>query len=217
VSSQVGIDNNSALTIGEYVKRGDKAWTQGNANPYSDSVELCAFAEWSPAEWDAHPHMLEACGRWIREEANHFGIPLVKLSSSQAQSGGRGVCGHVDLGAAGGGHWDPGPSFPWSKVLAIAKGDSPGPAAAPLLGALPFLTAAEEDDMALLYILNDVANGSRKFACYSSGLVRRMPGPEFQWARDHLDVKVVEFNNKDEGERFFQYDQAMRGQIIERK
>jgi hypothetical protein len=217
VSSQVGIDNNSALTIGEYVKRGDKAWTQGNANPYSDSVELCGFAGWTPAEWDQHPHMLEACGRWLREEAAHFGIPLVRLNASQAQGGARGVCGHNELGAAGGGHWDPGPSFPWARVLAIAKGES-SPEAEPLvLGALPFIATREESGMPPEYILNDVANGSRKFGVYPSGLVRRLFGWEFQYVRDKYDVHVVEFTNKDDGEQVFQLDQALRGQVKERK
>ncbi len=34
VSSQVGIDSTAGV-IGEYVSRSGKAWTQGNANPYS--------------------------------------------------------------------------------------------------------------------------------------------------------------------------------------
>jgi hypothetical protein len=35
------------------------------------------------------------------------------------------VCGHVDLGAAGGGHWDPGPAFPWAQVVVIGGGAAP--------------------------------------------------------------------------------------------
>jgi len=215
VSSHVGIDNNPSLTIGEYVKRSEKAWCQANANPFSVCVELCAFAAWTPAQWDAHPNMLEACGRWIREEANHYGIPLVKLTASQAQNGSRGIVGHADLGWAGNDHWDPGGNFPYAKVIAIAKGGSSSKPA-PVWGALPFITAQEDLMSPPEYVINDVANGSRKFACYASGLVRRMPGPEFQHVRDELGVPVIEIRDAEEGERYFNYDQALRGQVKER-
>jgi len=121
VSSHAGADDQKGI-IGEYVRRPDKAWTQANANPYSVSLELCAFAKWSSAQWNEHPNMLENCARWIAEEAKQFGIPITKLTASQAQGGGRGVCQHVDLGSMGGGHWDCGGSFPMDKVLNMAKG-----------------------------------------------------------------------------------------------
>ncbi len=48
-------------------------------------------------------------------------MPLVRLSAAQAQDGqSKGVCQHVDLGTAGGGHWDCGPSFPMDDVIAMA-------------------------------------------------------------------------------------------------
>jgi hypothetical protein len=126
VSSHVGIDD-TENTVGEYVRRDGKAWTQGNANPYSVSAELCAFADWDFATWNTHPNMLANCAAWIAEEAAHFGIPIVKLSAAQAQDGTScGVCQHADLGAAGGGHWDCGPSFPIDAVLALAGGVTTG-------------------------------------------------------------------------------------------
>jgi hypothetical protein len=122
VSSHTGIDD-TPNTVGEYVGRGQKAWTQGNANPYSVAAELCAFAAWTPADWAAHPQMLANAAAWVAEEAQAFGIPLVCLSTAQAQDGrSRGVCQHVDLGAAGGGHWDCGPGFPLADVVAAAAG-----------------------------------------------------------------------------------------------
>ena len=126
VSSHTGIDD-TPNTVWEYVRRPDKAWTQGNANPYSVATELCAFASWDAATWQRHPTMLANCAAWIAEECAHYGIPVVKLNASQAQGGQRGVCGHVDLGAAGGGHWDPGPSFPWADVLRMAQGGASTP------------------------------------------------------------------------------------------
>lgn len=120
-SSHVGIDDGPG-TIGEYVQRQNKAWTAANANPYAVQAELCAFAEWTASQWDQHPNMLENAARWVAEEANHFDIPIVKLSASQAQGSGRGVCQHNDLGSWGGGHWDCGGGFPINDVLEMAKG-----------------------------------------------------------------------------------------------
>jgi len=110
-------------TVGEYVRRGDKAWTQAEFNPVAVSIELCAFAAWDAAEWDRHPNMLANCAAWIAEEAAHWGIPITKLTPAQAQGSGRGVCQHVDLGAWGGGHHDiSGGGFPYDRVLEMARG-----------------------------------------------------------------------------------------------
>ena len=126
-SSHVGADD-KVNTIGEYVKRGNKSWTQASFNPVAVSIELCAFAAWSTDEWHRHPNMLDNCAKWIAEEAAYYGLPITKLSASQAQGSGRGVCQHVDLGSAGGGHHDCGPGFPMDYVLTMAHGGSPGPA-----------------------------------------------------------------------------------------
>jgi hypothetical protein len=120
VSSHVGIDDTPGV-IGEYVRRPDKAWTQGNANPVAVSVELCAFAGWAAAEWDRHPTMLDNCARWLAEESAALSLPLVKLTAGQAQGAGHGVCQHADLGAWGGGHWDCGSNFPLDDVLHAAQ------------------------------------------------------------------------------------------------
>jgi hypothetical protein len=124
VSSHVGIDDTPG-TVGEYVQRGYKAWTQGNANPVAVGAELCAFAAWTADDWAAHPTMLANTAAWIAEEAAALGIPIVKLTPAQAQGNGVGVCGHGDLGGWGGGHTDPGPSFPWDQVLQMATGGQP--------------------------------------------------------------------------------------------
>jgi hypothetical protein len=126
VSSHVGIDDTPGV-VGEYVRREYKAWTQGNANSIAVAAELCAFAAWSPAEWDRHPNMLDNAAAWIAEEATKFGLPITRLTPAEAQGSGRGVCQHVDLGSWGGGHTDCGPAFPMDRVLQMAKG-SPTPA-----------------------------------------------------------------------------------------
>ena len=121
VSSHVCIDDTPDRVV-ECVKRGNAAWTQASANPVSVSVELCARAEWSAAEWDRHPVLLETLARWIAEEAAYFGLPIDRLSDAESQGSGRGVTDHDALGSWGGNHWDVGEGFPWSRVLDLAKG-----------------------------------------------------------------------------------------------
>lgn len=130
VSSHVGADNHRQGTIAEYVKRDRAAWTQGNANGVAVSVEMCtpagASAGWSRDYWlSRQGWMLDNTAAWVAEEARAYGIPLTRLSASQAQGGGRGVCGHVDLGSWGGNHSDPGRNFPWDYLLAKASGGKP--------------------------------------------------------------------------------------------
>ena len=142
VSSHTGIDDTPGI-IGEYVRTDYKAWTQANANPYCVSTELCAFAEWSLAEWHNHPNMLRNAATWVQEECVRFGIPVRRLSASEAQSGGRGVCQHVDLGAAGGGHWDCGPGFPMDEVIAMASGGVVEPPPAKRKGAVDLVRTGQ--------------------------------------------------------------------------
>ena len=129
VSSHTGIDDERG-SIGEYVRRPDKAWTQSAFNSMAISTELCGApissqypcgARWTAEEWNRHDNMLANLADWIREECKFYGLPIIKLSASQAQGSGHGVCGHVDLGAGGGGHYDPGPNFPWARVMEMAR------------------------------------------------------------------------------------------------
>jgi hypothetical protein len=128
-SSHVGADD-KVNTIGEYVRRQNKSWTQSDFNAVAVSIELCAFAAWTTAEWNKHPNMLQNCASWIAEEAAHFGIPIRRLAASDAQAAGRGVCQHSDLGPRGGGHHDCGSGFPMDRVLDMARGGA-GPTPTP--------------------------------------------------------------------------------------
>jgi hypothetical protein len=124
VSSHVGIDDTRG-TIGEYVTRGNAAWTQAYYNDTAVAAELCGFAAWSTAEWKNNHHdMLVNAADWVREECNKAGLPMNALNDAQAQGTGHGCCQHINLGAGGGGHVDCGPGFPWSYVLDMAKGGS---------------------------------------------------------------------------------------------
>jgi hypothetical protein len=128
VSSHAGADD-KVNTVGIYVQRPNKAWTQANYNDAAVAIELCGFAEWTRAQWEnEHGNMLANTAAWLAEESAALGIPLVKLSASQAQGGGRGVCQHIDLGSGGGGHVDCDfgtGNFPIDKVLSMATGGAP--------------------------------------------------------------------------------------------
>ena len=128
VSSHVGIDNAVRGTIGEYVKRGNSAWTASNANMVAVQAELCtpsgASANWSRDTWLSKDTMLRNLADWLKEESKATGIPLTLLNDSQAQGSGRGICQHRNLGAWGGGHVDCGPNFPIDYVMDLVKGGS---------------------------------------------------------------------------------------------
>lgn len=126
VSSHVGADDKAGI-IGEYVSRGNAAWTQANYNNAAVAMELCAFTAWNTATWNDHPNMLRNCADWIAEESAKLGIPITRLTPSQAQGNGRGVCQHIDLGAGGGGHVDCGSGLPMDKILDMARGGSSAP------------------------------------------------------------------------------------------
>ena len=127
VSSHAGADD-KPNTIGTYVRRDNRAWTQADANSAAVSIEMCAFARWPESEWAKHPNMIDNVATWMAEEAAFYDLPLVRLSPAQAQAGGRGVCQHVDLGAMGGGHWDCGGGFPMGDVIQMARdGGKPEP------------------------------------------------------------------------------------------
>jgi hypothetical protein len=119
-SSHAGADD-TPNTLGAYVHSKDKAWAVVAYNSASVSLEQCAFAAWSRDEWLKHPHLLDNAATWIKNQSARFDIPITPLSPAEAQGSGRGVCQHKDLGAAGGGHTDCGPGYPYDHVLSLAR------------------------------------------------------------------------------------------------
>jgi len=181
VSSHVGIDNTPNV-IGEYVKRPNKAWTASNANPVAVQAELCtpsgASANWSTAQWNAQSNMLANLADWIREEAAAYNIPIVRLTPQQAQSNGRGVCQHLDLGAWGGGHVDCGPNFPIDTVIATAASSTPTPTPDPP-------TPTETDMPGPIAFLFD--NLQQTFYVHSNGtLVHLYVSRDSKWVQEYL-------------------------------
>lgn len=167
VSSHVGADNQKGV-IGEYVTRGNKAWTCANYNPVAVQLELCAFSAWSRDTWlNDNRTMLENCAKWIAEEAKHYGIPITALSDSQAQGNGRGVCQHKNLGAGGGGHVNCGPGFPMDKVLEWARNGTPSQPITTEEDELFYLQFKPGNNDASLSFTNEQSNGNYRvrFVC----------------------------------------------------
>jgi hypothetical protein len=127
-SSHIIADNFHPGHVCEGVKRDKGSWTQCQFNSVSVSVEQCAYASWSRDTWlNTKEVLLRNTAAWIAEESRALGIPITRLSASQAQSGGKGICGHSDLGPSGCGHSDPGQGYPWDVVLQWARGEQPQP------------------------------------------------------------------------------------------
>jgi hypothetical protein len=123
-SSQVCIDNNRGK-IWEGVARSNSSWTQCNYNSVSISCEQSGYASWSRDKWlNERNNQLRNIADWLAEESKATGIPLVKLTASQAQGSGRGICYHSELGGSGCGHSDPGSNWPLDKVLEWAGGST---------------------------------------------------------------------------------------------
>lgn len=125
-SSHHGADNSSAGLLGAYVYENNTAWTQGNANSWCISLEMCAYASWSRSTWLGKPTLLNNSADWLRYLVDKYKIPWTVLSNSQAQSGTvKGICQHVNFGAMGSSHHDAGAGFPLDEVIKRAKGGSP--------------------------------------------------------------------------------------------
>lgn len=122
VSSHHGADNIKRGIFGAYVYEQNTAWTQGNANGFCVSIELCtpvgASANWSRAYWlDKQDTLLWNAAEWVRYIADKYKLPMVALSNTQAQTASaKGFCQHKNLGSMGSGHVDCG-NMPMDVIL----------------------------------------------------------------------------------------------------
>lgn len=88
-------------------------------------VELCDPQKGDPSRWadDAHEAMLRRAAGLVRELADKYNVPLVRLTALDLQKGKRGICGHVEVSRAFGrtDHGDPdiGGRFPWAHFMQL--------------------------------------------------------------------------------------------------
>jgi N-acetyl-anhydromuramyl-L-alanine amidase AmpD len=93
-----------------YVADASKAWTQGNWNPRSLSIEIVGFADGPQSQWTKA--QVREVARWVAHWSIQYNIPITRRA-------GNGVCTHKDISGPGG-HHDPG-TFPVARCLEIAR------------------------------------------------------------------------------------------------
>jgi N-acetyl-anhydromuramyl-L-alanine amidase AmpD len=120
VSSHVAndADGNDA----RYVKDRRKAWTEAAFNSVGLSIEQIATSGFDRRRWIRNrARQLENTARWIAHWHHRWHIPIRPAEVSGGSVVRSGVTTHAALGAAGGGHDDPGPGYPFKHVLRLAR------------------------------------------------------------------------------------------------
>jgi hypothetical protein len=100
----------------------EKAWTCSNDNSFTLNIEQIGFASTSRRDWfKQYSHQLANTARWIAYWSEKWDIPIRRGIAPAGILIRKGVASHKQLGILGGGHWDPGPSYPMRYVLALAR------------------------------------------------------------------------------------------------
>lgn len=110
-------DGNSA----RYVSDRRKAWHCAAYNSASLGIEQIGFASQPRSTWFANWRQLRETARWIAYWSHRYGIPIRRARVSGGAVTRSGVIRHMDLGALGGGHSDPGANYPFRRVLLLAR------------------------------------------------------------------------------------------------
>jgi N-acetyl-anhydromuramyl-L-alanine amidase AmpD len=114
-------------------------------NQNSIGIEITAHSgstNWASPNGQAALHRAAALAAKL---CHTYGIPLVKLSSSDLVAGKHGICGHVDVSQAfhQSSHTDPGSNFPWGQFMGLVKGSGsvtpPSPVRPPTPASHPVL------------------------------------------------------------------------------
>lgn len=96
----------------------EKAWACVNYNSRSLNIELIGWAVTPRWQWLKRERQLRACAKYVAYWSREHRIPL-RFRSLRPEL--PGVCGHMHLGIAGGGHRDPGQGFPFGRLLKYAQ------------------------------------------------------------------------------------------------
>ncbi|MBF6411193.1 peptidoglycan DD-metalloendopeptidase family protein [Nocardia farcinica] len=112
-------------------------WSASNANSRADHILMAGtFAAWQRGKWLERDTadgvdedmMLTRTAELVAWRCLQRGLPIEYVGGTGEYPPRRpGICGHVDFGAWGGGHTDPGSQFPWDELIrrarAFAEGD----------------------------------------------------------------------------------------------
>jgi N-acetyl-anhydromuramyl-L-alanine amidase AmpD len=122
VSAHYCVDADSIV---QCVREEDIAWHARGGNANSIGIELAGYAGQRALGWsDAYSRtVLERAARLTAEVCARHGIPLRRLRAADLVANRRGITGHADVSAAfrKSDHWDPGPDFPWTRFLRLAR------------------------------------------------------------------------------------------------
>lgn len=117
VDASSHVANDAEGNDARYVPDERKAWTQAQFNPVALSIEQIGFA--SQKYWPEK--QVRNTAQWIAYWSKKYGIPIQRGKVSGNRVLVPGVVMHSELGAAGGGHHDPGPAFPLQAALDYAR------------------------------------------------------------------------------------------------
>ncbi|MCV7255360.1 N-acetylmuramoyl-L-alanine amidase [Mycobacterium hackensackense] len=127
VSYHVVNDERETLKV---VAEVDAPWSAAGANKYAFHICLAgSYSAWSRGKWletDASDGKnedaeLTAAAKVIAWWCQKYNIPAEYIGGNGIPWGRDGICGHMDFGAWGGGHHDPGPNFPWDELIRRVK------------------------------------------------------------------------------------------------
>lgn len=117
-SSDVLVDGDGTSSSCK-ISSSNKAWTQAAFNPWARSIEAIGYAENTREEWT--DELVDEAARWLAKWHEEDGLPLKRGRVDGYTIVEDGVVTHEDLGAAGGGHVDPGPGFPVERTIERAR------------------------------------------------------------------------------------------------
>jgi hypothetical protein len=121
IEASCAVATDSDGNSGRYVLDKEKAWHCAAYNSASLGIEQIGFASQSRVTWLKNWKQLRETARWLAAWSIHYGIPLRRGAVSNGVVTKAGVLRHMDLGVAGGGHSDPGPNYPFGRVLVLAR------------------------------------------------------------------------------------------------
>jgi N-acetyl-anhydromuramyl-L-alanine amidase AmpD len=107
-----------ASEIVQCVRDSDTAYAAPGANDDGLQVEICGWARWTAAEWQASGVLPRVAGL-VRQLCAAHGLPRVRVDVAGLLTGARGVTTHADVATAFSlsTHHDPGAGFPLALVL----------------------------------------------------------------------------------------------------
>lgn len=121
-SSHVCVDGEGRSAI--YVPDGKKAWHAASFNSISLGIEQIGFATFTTAVWNRNQRaQIKKVAKYIAYWSKRYNIPIRegKVSTATGAVLLPGIVTHSQLGAAGGGHHDPGKGYPMAALLRTAR------------------------------------------------------------------------------------------------